>query len=158
MQRLISQTTRQFLVEGKTNACLNVALPACINASGNLTCGELYPHKYWLALADTEGTGPAFGPAICCCESSNLATAQFSTPSIVLHLRSVLYLAVGLQDWKQANMMFAARDRGALIFEAFSNSPPWFMTISGVPRYDDSVTCVLLLDVLFVTLICATAL
>lgn len=32
--------------------------------------------------------------------------------------------------------MFAARDRGALIFEAFANSPPWFMTISGKPRYD----------------------
>ena len=42
--------------------------------------------------------------------------------------------SLGLQDWKQASVMFAARDRGALIFEAFSNSPPWFMTISGVPR------------------------
>lgn len=31
--------------------------------------------------------------------------------------------------------MLAAQDRGALIFEAFSNSPPWFMTISGDPRY-----------------------
>ena len=32
--------------------------------------------------------------------------------------------------------MFAAQERGALIFEAFANSPPWFMTISGTPRYD----------------------
>ena len=31
--------------------------------------------------------------------------------------------------------MLAAQDRGALIFEAFSNSPPWFMTMSGDPRY-----------------------
>ena len=31
--------------------------------------------------------------------------------------------------------MFAARDRGVLIFEAFANSPPWFMTMSGRPRY-----------------------
>ncbi|DBA75930.1 hypothetical protein WJX79_010130 [Trebouxia sp. C0005] len=36
-------------------------------------------------------------------------------------------------DYKQASVMFAARDRGALIFEAFANSPPWFMTISGDP-------------------------
>ena len=41
-----------------------------------------------------------------------------------------------MQDYKQASVMFAARDRGALIFEAFANSPPWFMTISGLPRYD----------------------
>ena len=48
--------------------------------------------------------------------------------------RLALKTSLGLQDWKQASVMFAARDRGALIFEAFSNSPPWFMTISGVPR------------------------
>jgi hypothetical protein len=28
-------------------------------------------------------------------------------------------------------MLLAARDRGALIFEAFSNSPPYWMTVSG---------------------------
>ena len=43
-------------------------------------------------------------------------------------------MIAGLQDYKQASVMFAARDRGALIFEAFANSPPWFMTISGDPR------------------------
>lgn len=39
-----------------------------------------------------------------------------------------------LQDYRQAAVMMAARDRGALLFEAFANSPPWFMTISGDPR------------------------
>ena len=39
-----------------------------------------------------------------------------------------------LQGSKQAAVMMAAHDRGALVFEAFANSPPWFMTISGDPR------------------------
>ncbi|KAL0045131.1 hypothetical protein WJX82_009312 [Trebouxia sp. C0006] len=48
-----------------------------------------------------------------------------------------MLLANGTYNWtldsKQAGVMLAAQDRGALIFEAFSNSPPWFMTISGDP-------------------------
>ena len=35
------------------------------------------------------------------------------------------------RDANQRWMLLAARDRGALIFEAFSNSPPYWMTVSG---------------------------
>ncbi|KAL3131225.1 hypothetical protein ABBQ38_000523 [Trebouxia sp. C0009 RCD-2024] len=46
-------------------------------------------------------------------------------------------LADGSYDWalgdKQAAVLKAAHDRGTIIFEAFSNSPPWFMTNSGDP-------------------------
>jgi hypothetical protein len=34
-------------------------------------------------------------------------------------------------DANQRWMLLAARDRGAHIFEAFSNSPPYWMTVSG---------------------------
>ncbi|DBA70019.1 TPA: hypothetical protein ACH3X2_012319 [Trebouxia sp. C0005] len=48
-----------------------------------------------------------------------------------------MLLANGTYNWtldsKQAGVMLAAQDRGVLIFEAFSNSPPWFMTVSGDP-------------------------
>lgn len=48
-----------------------------------------------------------------------------------------MLLANGTYNWaldiQQAEVMLAAQDRGALIFEAFSNSPPWFMTMSGDP-------------------------
>ncbi|CAI5966664.1 unnamed protein product [Closterium sp. NIES-64] len=41
----------------------------------------------------------------------------------------------GPYDWsadqRQRNVLFGARERGANIFEAFSNSPPWWMTVSG---------------------------
>lgn len=35
------------------------------------------------------------------------------------------------RDANQRWMLLAARDRGAHIFEAFSNSPPYWMTVSG---------------------------
>lgn len=35
------------------------------------------------------------------------------------------------RDANQRWMLLAARDRGACIFEAFSNSPPYWMTVSG---------------------------
>lgn len=34
-------------------------------------------------------------------------------------------------DTRQQSILFGARDRGANIFEAFSNSPPYWMTLSG---------------------------
>ncbi|CAI5974423.1 unnamed protein product [Closterium sp. NIES-65] len=34
-------------------------------------------------------------------------------------------------DQRQRNVLFGARARGADVFEAFSNSPPWWMTVSG---------------------------
>ncbi|CAI5479438.1 unnamed protein product [Closterium sp. Yama58-4] len=34
-------------------------------------------------------------------------------------------------DQQQRNALFGARARGADVFEAFSNSPPWWMTVSG---------------------------
>ena len=34
-------------------------------------------------------------------------------------------------DAAQRWMLLAARDRGATLFEAFSNSPPYWMTVSG---------------------------
>ncbi|GJP54591.1 hypothetical protein CLOM_g13663 [Closterium sp. NIES-68] len=41
----------------------------------------------------------------------------------------------GPYDWsadqRQRNVLFGARERGANVFEAFSNSPPWWMTVSG---------------------------
>jgi len=35
------------------------------------------------------------------------------------------------QDWEQRKVLLGARDRGANTFVAFSNSPPWWMTVSG---------------------------
>ena len=40
-----------------------------------------------------------------------------------------------VQGEKQTSVLLAARDRGVILFEAFANSPPWFMTVSGDPRY-----------------------
>jgi hypothetical protein len=34
-------------------------------------------------------------------------------------------------DKQQRDVLFGARDRGANVFEAFSNSPPSWMTLSG---------------------------
>ena len=34
-------------------------------------------------------------------------------------------------DKRQRDVLFAARERGANIFEAFNNSPPCWMTLSG---------------------------
>ncbi|GJP86151.1 hypothetical protein CLOP_g16213 [Closterium sp. NIES-67] len=34
-------------------------------------------------------------------------------------------------DDRQRKVLFAARARGADTFEAFANSPPWWMTVSG---------------------------
>ncbi|GJP85906.1 hypothetical protein CLOP_g15998 [Closterium sp. NIES-67] len=41
----------------------------------------------------------------------------------------------GPYDWsadeRQRNVLLGAKERGANVFEAFSNSPPWWMTVSG---------------------------
>lgn len=49
-------------------------------------------------------------------------------------------------DKQQRDVLFGARDRGANVFEAFSNSPPSWMSISG------SVTGAGNMDLLFVSM------
>ena len=121
------------------SSCMPALCTACrwICASGVALSNRLRAHP---------GGDGAAGKEVCCsvlcwvmwgqrCGGVQRLALQPKMNPVCVMLHAASGARTGHGNWEadaaQRWMLLAARDRGATLFEAFSNSPPYWMTVSG---------------------------